>query len=81
MIALTATVTPEIRADVIKRLDMKGCECVSVSPNRPNIFYAVSPRTEIETDLLPLVDDLKLNSIKANRVVVYCRSLNMCSDL
>ena len=81
MIALTATVTPEIRADVITRLDMKGCECVSVSPNRPNIFYAVSPRTEIETDLLSLVEDLKHNSVKANRVIVYCRSLNMCSDL
>ena len=81
MIALTATVTPEIHADVIKRLDMQGCECVSVSPNQPNIFYAVSPRTEIETDFLSLVKDLKLNSVKANRVIVYCRSLNMCSDL
>ena len=27
VIALTATVTPEIRSDIITRLDMKGCEC------------------------------------------------------
>ena len=81
MVALTATVTPKIRADVIKRLDMQGCESVSVSPNRPNIFYAVSPRTEIETDLTSLVEDIKVNSVKANRTIVYCRSLNMCSDL
>ena len=81
MIALTTTITPEIRADVITRLDMKGCECVSVSPNRPNIFYAVSTRTEIETNFTSLVEDLKLNSVKTNRVIVYCRSHNMCSDL
>ena len=55
MLALTATVTPEIRDDVITRLDMKGCVCLY----HPYIFYAVSPRTEIETNLLSLVEDLK----------------------
>ena len=81
MIALTATVTPQIRADVITRLDMEGCECVSVSPNRPNIFYSVSNRTDIETDFSSLVKDLETNSARASRRIIYCRSLNMCSDL
>ena len=81
MIALTATVTPLRRADVIARLDMKGCECVSVSPNRPNIFYYVSTRVDIETDFSSLAKDLENHSVRANRVIIYCRSLNMCSDL
>ena len=48
MIVLTATVTPQILANVITQLDMEGCECVSVSPNRPNIFYSVSNHTDID---------------------------------
>lgn len=54
---------------------------VSVSPNRPHIFYSVSVRTDIENDLSSLIEDLRVNSVRANRVIVYCRSLNMCSDL
>ena len=44
------TVTSVICADVITQLDMKGCECVSVSPNCPNILYSVSTRLDIETN-------------------------------
>ena len=81
MLAVTATVTDKMRADIIDRLDMKGCMNVSVSPNRPNIFYCVRKRTTIECDFESIIDDIKDNSIRANRVVVYCRSLNMCADL
>ena len=59
MIALTATVTSETRADVITRLDIKGCECVSVSSNRPNIFFYVSTHVDIETDFSSLVKDFE----------------------
>ena len=59
MIALTATVTPEIRADVITRLDIKGCECVSMSSNHLNIFYYVSTYVDIETDFSSLVKGLE----------------------
>ena len=41
----------------------------------------MSTCTEIETDFTSLIEDLKLNSVKTNGVIVYCRSLNMCSDL
>ena len=34
MLAATATVTDEMRRDVIDKLDMSGCEIVSVSPNK-----------------------------------------------
>ena len=59
---------------------MLGCANVSVSPNRPNIFYEVKTRTDL-ADLDHLVRDLKEDNIKAERVIVYCRSLNKCADL
>ena len=81
MLAATATVTKEMRLDVIDKLDMKGCEYISASPNKPNIMYLVCERTSIEDDLAFLVEDLRENNTKAKRVIVYCRSLNMCSFL
>ena len=81
MLALTATVTDKMRVDIIGTLDMNGCKTISVSPNRPNICYYVKDRTTIDSDFDPIVEDLINNSIHANRVVVYCHSLNMCADL
>ena len=52
-----------------------------MSPNWPNIFYAVQQRTTVESDFQELILDLKKNSVLANRVIVYCRSLNMCATL
>ena len=51
------------------------------SPDRPNIFYEVRPRTDMETDLEPLLQSLRQLANRAPRVIVYCRSLNSCADL
>jgi RecQ family ATP-dependent DNA helicase len=81
LLAATATVTPAVRQDVIELLDMKGCELVCVSPDRPNICYEVKPRTDIETDFKPLVNTLLAQRNEAERIIVYCRSLNSVADL
>ena len=81
MLAATATVTDEIRRDVIKQLDIDGCKVIFVSPNKPNIFYSVRKRSTIEDDFSSILDDLSLNAVRAKCVIVYCRSLNMCSAL
>ena len=82
MLAATATVTDVMRRDIVDKLDMNGCKMVSESPNKPNMFYAVQRRSEnIEDDFSSVVDDLNANSIEAKRVIVYCRSLDMCSNL
>ena len=80
MLAATATVTDVIRHDIVRQLDMEGCKIVSVSPNKPNVFYSVRKRSTIEDDFSSILD-LSLNAVKAKRVIVYCRSLNMCSAL
>lgn len=81
LMALTATVTSKMRKDIIQMLDMSGCHMVSASPNRANIFYEVRRRTTVEDDVADIVDDLQNNSVHANRVIIYCRSLNMCAHL
>jgi len=82
MLAITATVTEKMRQSIVKSLDMTGCEFVSVSPNKPNIKYCVKLRSnDIGEDLAFLISDLSLNNISAERVIVYCRSLDMCANL
>ena len=49
-LAATATVTPNVRDDVINKLDMKGCEMVRVSPECPNVYYSVQARSRIGND-------------------------------
>jgi len=80
-VACTATATRSIRQEVICGLDMSGCEFVCTSPDRPNIFYEVLPRTDIETDLQSIVQSLREHKYQAPRVIVYCHSLNICADL
>ena len=39
LLAATAIVTKEMKMDVIERLDMKRCEYICASSNKPNIMY------------------------------------------
>ena len=81
MIATTATVTKTVREDVVSKLDMVGCELIYVSPNRSNICYKVASRTLVEEHLTYLIEQLRIKRNKAERVIIYCRSLNMCAYL
>lgn len=79
--ACTATASKSVKMEVIEILEMTGCVHVSASPNRPNIFYVVKPRTDVNTDFLPLVTTLREESILTPRVLVYCQTLDTCADL
>ena len=48
MVALTATATNSVKADIILKLEIR--KEVSVSPNRENIYYEVRRRDTIECD-------------------------------
>ena len=84
MLAATATVTEIMRKEIVEVLEMTGCAVItviSVSPNKPNIFYSVKVR--FSEDLAFITSDLLWNNIKANRVIVYCqliitRTTNSC---
>lgn len=81
MMACSATVTKNIRQEVVTRLEMVNCAFVSTSPDRTNIFYEVYPRLDFEEDLKYVLHSLKCDKSRAPRVVIYCRSLDMCASL
>ena len=65
-----------------EKLDMVECCVVSVGPNKKNILFegVIMSMYNIEDDFAPVVKDLAENNIRAERVLVYCRSLDMCSN-
>ena len=82
MLAATVTVTDVMRNVIVEVLEMTGCAVVSVSPNKPNIFYSVKKRSSsIGEDFALITSDLLCNNVKANRVIVYCQSLDVCANL
>ncbi len=82
MLAVTASVTEVMGKEIIKVLEMNNCTVVSVSPNKPNIFYSAQLCSDsIDRDLGFLIADLLFNNIQAKRVIVYCQSLDMCANL
>lgn len=78
LLSCTATTTRNDKNEIIENLEMRGCVEVSASPN---IFCEVKRRSNIEADMSHVLCDLRKNSIKAARVLVYCHSLDMCSQL
>ena len=79
--ALTATATKSVHSEVMQCLEMEKCVQISLSPDRPNIFYEVRGRTTIELDLAWLILSIRENLQKTPRVIVYCQSLDMCSSI
>lgn len=59
--ACTATATRSVHEEVIRSLEMSGCVRISKSPDRPNIFYRVKSRTDVESDFADLLATLKDN--------------------
>ena len=76
----TATASRIVK-EVIDCLEMRDCAEVTASLDRPNVFYDVKPRTDVEADFRPLVNTLRKKAVDAPRVLVYCQSLDMCSEL
>ena len=79
--ACTATVTKSVYEEIISILDMDGCVRVSMSPDRPNIYYSVKSRGDIESDFSAILTSLHTQRIEAPRVIVYCHILDSCADL
>ena len=73
--ACTATATKSDKMEVLESLEMGGCVEVSVSPDRPNIYYEARARTDLEADFEGLLSSLSTQAIHAPRVIVYCPSL------
>ncbi|QDP86498.1 DNA helicase RecQ [Chryseobacterium sp. SNU WT5] len=69
MIALTATATPKVQDDIQKTLGMSNAVVFKESFNRPNLFYEVRPKVNIDREIVKFI-----NARKGKSGIVYCLS-------
>ncbi|WHF52317.1 DNA helicase RecQ [Chryseobacterium gotjawalense] len=69
VIALTATATPKVQDDIQKTLGMSNALVFKESFNRPNLFYEVRPKVNIDREIVKFI-----NSHKGKSGIVYCLS-------
>src|SRR5207245_9258321 len=67
VMALTATATERVRADIVKQLKLRDPRCYVASFNRPNLTYRVVPKTVPYEQLLEFI-----RSRPNQRAIVYC---------
>lgn len=77
IIALTATATEKVRADIKKNLGMMDCHEFKSSFNRPNLYYEIRPKTKgVDKDVIKFV---KQHSGSSG--IIYCLSRKSVEEL
>lgn len=69
IIALTATATPKVQSDIQKNLGMLDATVFKLSFNRPNLYYEVRPKQNIDKEIIKFI---KANHEKSG--IIYCLS-------
>ncbi len=77
IIALTATATEKVRADIKKNLGMMDCHEFKSSFNRPNLYYEIRPKTkDVDKEVIKFV---KQHSGSSG--IIYCLSRKSVEEL
>src|SRR2546430_788253 len=76
LMALTATATERVRADIVKELKLQDPRCYVASFNRPNLTYRVVPKTAAYEQLLAFI-----RSRPNDSGIVYCASRRSTESL
>lgn len=79
VMALTATATTRVRADIVKQLNLRNCKWFMSSFNRPNLKYVVLPKKGVST-IKEIQDLIKTRFLKASGIV-YCLSRKECDQM
>ncbi len=69
IIALTATATPKVQDDIQKTLGMTNALVFKESFNRPNLFYEIRPKVNVDKEIVKFI-----NQNKGKSGIVYCLS-------
>ena len=69
IIALTATATEKVQADIQKNLGMMDAIVYKASFNRPNLYYEIRPKKDVIKEIIKFV---KQNNGKSG--IIYCLS-------
>lgn len=76
LIALTATATPKVQLDIQKNLGMLDAAVFKSSFNRPNLYYEIRPKHDVNRDIIKLI---KQNEGKSG--IIYCLSRKRVEEL
>ena len=76
LIALTATATPKVQLDIQKNLGMSDASVFKSSFNRPNLYYEIRPRGDVDRDIIRFI---KQNEGKSG--IIYCLSREKVEEL
>ena len=69
VIALTATATPKVQDDIQKTLGMNNAMVFKDSFNRPNLYYEIRPKVNVDREIVKFI-----NQHKGKSGIVYCLS-------
>ncbi|MFM7022873.1 MAG: DNA helicase RecQ [Flavobacteriales bacterium] len=69
IIALTATATPKVQQDIQKNLGMQDAMVYKDSFNRPNLYYEVRPKHDINKDIIRFI-----KGHEGKSGIIYCLS-------
>ena len=76
IIALTATATPKVQADILKNLGISDACVFKSSFNRPNLYYEVRDKVDPDKDIIKYI---KQNPGKSG--IIYCLSRKKVEEL
>jgi ATP-dependent DNA helicase RecQ len=77
IIALTASATPKVQHDILKNLAMTDATVFKSSFNRPNLYYAIRPKTnDIDKEIIKYIKSQPKKS-----GIIYCLSRKKVEDL
>ena len=76
LIALTATATPKVQLDIQKNLGMSDASVFKSSFNRPNLYYEIRPKRDVDHDIIRFI---KQNEGKSG--IIYCLSRKKVEEL
>ncbi len=76
IIALTATATPKVQLDIQKNLGMMDAKVFKSSFNRPNLYYELRPKHDVNRDIIRYI---KQNEGKSG--IIYCLSRKKVEEL
>lgn len=70
LIALTATATPKVQMDIQKNLGMSDASVFKSSFNRPNLYYEIRPKHDVDREIIRYI---KQHEGKSGIIYCLCR--------
>ena len=79
VIALTATATPKVQSDIVKNLGLRKPKIFLSSFNRPNLYYEIQPKINLEQTNKSIVRFIQLHKNKSG--IIYTLNRKTTEEL